>query len=380
MKVAVFDYKIIPTNPGGSSRLQILRHLSESHDFTVFAVEFDNPRPERIQWVKVHSPTRPLFLLFLVFHALAPINYLLHTLLHRRRFDLTMLVESNLSFGQVAYVHFCHSAYLKYWWKASRPTGVRGWARWLDHRLHALLEPCVYRRVRHIVVPSKGLARELEAEYPFVKGKVHIVANPVDVESMVRPDAFDRVAFRNRIGLDPDDVVLVFVALGHFERKGLPLLLEALCHVHNAAVKALVVGGEPNLVAEYRRRAEALGLGNRVVFVGMQRDVRPYLWCSDAFVFPTYYEAFAKVCLQAAAAGLPLIAAPVHGVEEYLRDGENGFFIERTVEGVRRGIDRFAAMPSDDRAMMGALAAQEAQHYSTERFISAWREFLDHVE
>src|SRR6185436_1413111 len=49
----------------------------------------------------------------------------------------------------------------------------------------------------------------------------------------------------------------------------------------------------------------------------------------DAFVFPTLYETFALVCLEAMASGLPVLASPVGGIEDYLHDGENGFHIER---------------------------------------------------
>jgi hypothetical protein len=48
MRIAVFDYKVVPTNPIGSCHLRMLQGLCREHEFTVFAVEFENSCPERI--------------------------------------------------------------------------------------------------------------------------------------------------------------------------------------------------------------------------------------------------------------------------------------------------------------------------------------------
>src|SRR5919204_507405 len=143
------------------------------------------------------------------------------------------------------------------------------------------------------------------------------------------------------------DCVLLFSALGHFERKGLPLLLDALGALRNPALKLVVVGGEADLVAAYRARTVRAGLDRQVKFIGLQRDVRPYLWAADAFVFPSAYEAFSLVAFEAAAAGVVLIATPVNGVREFLRDGDNGILVERSVGGMIDGIRRFQALPPD---------------------------------
>ena len=251
MRIAIFDYKVVPTNPVGSCHRQMLAGLCQEHEFTVFAVEFDNPCPERIRFVRVPVPTRPLALLFLAYHLVAPMVYWLHRLRTGVRFDLVQMVESNLGFGQVAYVHFCHRAYLGRYWKQVGARGLRGWLRWLDHWLHALVEPWVFRGARHIVVPSQGLKRMLEETYTFVRGKVTVIPNPVDLDWMRPPEDFDREGFRQGRGVGPGEVILVFLALGNFEHKGLPLVLEALRGLGDLPVKLWVVGGEADLVREW---------------------------------------------------------------------------------------------------------------------------------
>ena len=108
MRIAVFDYKVHLNNPAGSCHWQMLRALCKEHQFTVFATEFDNPCPEKIDFVRVRVPKRPLFLLFVAFHLAAPVYYFFYRMRHRVKFDLVQYIECNFSFGDVAYSHFCH--------------------------------------------------------------------------------------------------------------------------------------------------------------------------------------------------------------------------------------------------------------------------------
>lgn len=353
----------------------MLAGLCKDHEFTVFAVEFENPCPERIRFVRIPVPKRPLALLFVAYHLMAPLAYWIYRLRTGARFDLVQMVESNLSFGTVLYTQFCHRAYLSRHWKQAGARGLRAWLRYLDHRLHSLCEPWVFRKVERIVVPSQGLKRELEETYPIVRGKMSVIPNPVDLGRMVAPLGFDREGFRRDRGVSSEDVVLVFVALGHFERKGLALVLEALRLLADARVKLWVVGGEADLVAAWRARVQVMGLSGQVTFFGMQWDVRPFLWGADAFVFPSYYEVFPLVSLEAAAAGLPLIVTPLYGVEEFMQDGKTGFVVGRSAAGVLQGIQRFLALPPEERARLGSQARKAVARYGVEAFVQAWRAF-----
>jgi glycosyltransferase involved in cell wall biosynthesis len=378
LRIAIFDYKIIPNNPIGSCHLTMLRALAEEHAFTVFAVEFENPHPDKIRFVRVPSPTRPLALLFVVYHLMAPLCYLLYRLRGGPRFDVIQAVESNLSFGDIFYSHFCHGGYLKQHWKRSGARGLRGWFRWLDHTLHGWMESFVYPRAGTVVVPSRGLARELTTAFPYLESKVTILPNPINVSRLQMAAGFDRQAFRHSLGFNEDPVAL-FVALGQFERKGLPLLLDAMATPGLDRVKLVVVGGESDLIVRYGEESAKRRLSQRVKFVGMQSDVRPYLWSADVFAFPSLYETFSLVTYEAAASGLPIVVTHLYGVEDLLRDGENGFLIETNADGVRQGLARFLALDGPARAAMGERARQAASACSVDNFVSAWRTFYGNL-
>jgi glycosyltransferase involved in cell wall biosynthesis len=375
VRIAVFDYKTIPNNPTGGCNRRMLSGLCREHDFTVFATEFDNPCAERIRYVRVPAIKRPLALLFLTFHVLAPIWYWAHRLRHQVRFDRLQMVESNLAFGDVSYSHFCHRRFLRDHRSQIAGKGLGPCLRVLFHRLQAGMEPWVYGKVKQIVVPSEGLRRELTAEYPQSVNKITVIANPVDVESMRRPDDFDVAAFRSAHHISSDHVVLVFAALGHYERKGLPQLLDALVECKDQRVTLMVVGGTSNLVEKYRAICRDKKLENRVIFFGMQKDVRPFYWSADAFILPSFYEVFPLVALEAAASALPLLVAPVNGIEEFVVNRRNGILFQPTADAIRAGLDQFLSMDEAARRRMGENAAADVQNYGVGAFVQRWEAF-----
>jgi len=138
-------------------------------------------------------------------------------------------------------------------------------------------------------------------------------------------------------------------------------------------LKLVVVGGESGLVGQYQEKVRQMGLERQVRFVGMQKDVRPYLWLSDAFVFPSSYETFSLVSFQAAAAGILPIVSRFHGVDELVVDGVNSLVVACTVDAVRHGIERFLEMSPHERRAMGERAQQDVNPFSAEHFDASWR-------
>lgn len=139
-----------------------------------------------------------------------------------------------------------------------------------------------------------------------------------------------RDALRKQLDYAPDATVCCFVSTGHYGRKGFWLAVEALSNVRTAMpgedVRLLVVGGTVPAVEQLRAQAAERfpGFGQWIHFAGMQPEVEKFYAASDAFLFPSYFEAFCLAEIEAAACGLPLLLTPHHGSEMILRDGKNG--------------------------------------------------------
>jgi glycosyltransferase involved in cell wall biosynthesis len=369
-RVAIVDYAVTEQSPPGSCHLRIVEALRGEIDFTVFATEFDNPDPTRIEWVRVSSVTRPLAARFLSFYASSTF-----ALAHRRNAPVQLIqgVESCTYRQDISYVHFCHRAFLRHHWRQARPAGLRRLSHYVNHRVRSAGERRSLRRATLIVVPSEALARELQAEHAIDLDRVRVIPNPVAVARFGRPADFPREEMRRALRAGPSDLLVVFVALGHYERKGLPELLSALT-MTSSTVRLVVVGGKDDLVRAYRNRATRLGLADRVEFVGDQTDVRPFLWAADAYAAPSAYEVFPLATLQAAAAGLPLVVTPLAAVASFFADGRNGIAVERDVADIARALGRLADGEAAWRLELGAEARRAAARFDVPRFAERWRD------
>ncbi|MGH3049426.1 MAG: glycosyltransferase family 4 protein, partial [Gaiellaceae bacterium] len=88
------------------------------------------------------------------------------------------------------------------------------------------------------------------------------------------------------------------------------------------------------------------------------------------FVFPTWYEAFPLVALEAAASGLPIVASSANGIDELLANGEAGIVAERTAEDVGQALARLVDDP-DLRRSLGAAARDRSADYTWARSVDA---------
>lgn len=141
-----------------------------------------------------------------------------------------------------------------------------------------------------------------------------------------------RVSVRDKLGFTPGETVFVFVSAGHYRRKGFFLAVEAVARLRQQshAAKLLVVGGTDSRLGALREELDARHPCWRefITFTGMVPDVERYFAASDAFLFPSFSEAFALVEVEAAACGLPLFLTRHHGSEMILQDGVNGRYVD----------------------------------------------------
>lgn len=373
MRILAFDHVTTSTNPSGSLLRRVLGGLRDEHEFTVASVAFDNPAPDRIRWVRLAAVRRPQVALFASYHAAVALARA-RGRLPTDDVDLVQSMEANAFGASLVWAHFCHRAYLREHWRAGRPDGVARVSRYLDHKARALLEPAIYRRARSVVATSGGLARELTREFPALDGRITVIPNAVDLARFARPADFDPGVVRRRVGLPEDRLVVAFVALGHFERKGLPLLLEAVARRRDLPVHLAVVGGTPAATNAYRDQARRSGLADRVTFLGTQPDVRPFLWAADAFALPSHYETFSLAPLEAMAAGVPVVVSDLYGMEDVLVPGENGLVVETTPDSIAGALATLVELGEDGRSRLAERGHHDVQAFSEEAFVARWRE------
>jgi len=167
----------------------------------------------------------------------------------------------------------------------------------------------------------------------YMEGEVKHVFQLPDDKVTVIPNGVNAASFQIGSGnvhrshyAAPDERIVFYVGR-LVKEKGVQILLDAAPEVlsHYPQTKFIIAGKGPHL-APLKRQAEALGIANRVYFTGYIDDsVRNslYSW-SDAAVFPSLYEPFGIVALEAMAARTPVIVSDCGGISEIVSHGVNG--------------------------------------------------------
>lgn len=173
-----------------------------------------------------------------------------------------------------------------------------------------------------IVVPTKRESDSLIRFYDAPEEKIGIVPCGVNLE-LFQPEK-KRLA-RQRLELDPDDVILLYV--GRFEAlKGLDILLAAMTYLKSSErLRLVIVGGDGedhHAHQSLKQKTRELRISERCVFTGPieQKNLPPYYNSADVIVIPSRYESFGLVGLEALACGRPVVSTPVGAMDNLLRN------------------------------------------------------------
>ncbi len=181
-----------------------------------------------------------------------------------------------------------------------------------------------YRLHDRVIAISEGIGRILLSE-GLPQEKLRCVRDAIEITPFVEHP--ERAWFEQAFALPPGALVLGVVAQ-LIQRKGHHLLLDAMPEVLAAfpGTQVLLFGKGP-LEAELRTAIERRGLSGVVRLAGFRDDLTRILPCLDLVVHPALMEGLGVSLLQAASAGVPIIASRVGGIPEAVRDGETGLLV-----------------------------------------------------
>lgn len=193
-------------------------------------------------------------------------------------------------------------AFEPFWKKATR---------WLNRKHAVILD--LERRVfdpantRLVIANSQMIRDEILSHFSFPQDRVRVVYNGIHPLADLPP----RDEARRRFGIDPDTFCALFLGTG-WERKGLSTAIKAMEMVDDATL--LVAGRGP---ADFYRGANAR-------FLGPVSDIAALFAAADVLTLPTWYDPFSNACLEALAAGLPVITTSANGFSEIMTSGIHG--------------------------------------------------------
>jgi glycosyltransferase involved in cell wall biosynthesis len=184
----------------------------------------------------------------------------------------------------------------------------------------------IFRKADAIQTISHFLADFAEAR--GTSAPIEVIPNGVDFAHFSQvPHDSDLFPLRERLRKTYTDTFVVHV--GRFvEKNGVDVLIEALPLLPHT-VKLVLIGEGP-LHDQLKARAAELHVEDRIHWLGFiaHKDLPAYLHVCDIFIRPSRSEGFGNVFVEAMAARLPVIATPVGGIVDFLKDKETGVFCE----------------------------------------------------
>jgi UDP-glucose:(heptosyl)LPS alpha-1,3-glucosyltransferase len=240
------------------------------------------------------------------------------------------------------------------------------------------LAPCVVaisQRVRKDILRHYGGSDTTGIREKNVK----VIYNGVDSEEFSPADSVEeRSRIRKRLGLAPDDVVVLFVGTGIF-RKGFKHLLRAGAILKNRGANISILAmGRPEGQGGASKLAKRWKMEGNVRFSPAHEYPANVYRAADLFCLPSIYEPFGFACLEALASGLPCIVSRACGAAEILSEAKNGYILEEADDADTLAEHIESLFDEKVRRQMGESARTLAEKYpiskNTDQMLEVYQE------
>lgn len=239
-------------------------------------------------------------------------------------------------------------------------------------RLYEALDVVVLRRALGVIAVCARAALELRARGLH---NVIVIPNAVDVEHI--ESCGTRLSARAELGIGDEPVAGTVSRLS--PEKGIEYFIDAAPMVLKQcpAARFVVIGGGP-LSLKLSRRAELLGLADRLTFVGHRPDAARLIKAMDVFVLPSLRENMPVALLEAMACGVSLVASDVGGVGEVLSGTGVQPIAPGSPQAIATAVSTLLADPSLRAAQAAALKAR-ANDFSFDHQVRQFETLLSDI-
>lgn len=230
------------------------------------------------------------------------------------------------------------------------------------HLLILNIEKRIFKETRLIIANSRMVKEQIVRHYSVPEDKIRVIYNGVDLERFSPENRGKwREIIREKLGISKEARVLLFVGSG-FERKGLITLIRSLALIKRDDLMTLIIGKGD--IDRYAMLTKSLGLNERIIFLGVQKDIEKMYAIADLFVLPTLYDPFSNATLEAMASGIPVITTRNNGVSEIIEKGKEGYILDRLSDPIELA-DKIEVSLSN-LEFMGKMARIKAEGFSIE--------------
>lgn len=241
--------------------------------------------------------------------------------------------------------------------------------------LYYPIERFLSRKCDYLVTINK---EDYNRAQTFHAGNVRYIPGVGVNISRIANTEVDRAAMKESIGIPSDGIMILSIG-EMIERKNHQVIIKALGKLQRKDIYYVICGKGP-LRDELATLADGLGIGERTLFLGFRRDIPELCNTADISAFPSRIEGLGLAGIEAMAAGVPLVSSNVHGILDYVIDGETGYACAPDdVDGFARAIQTLADSP-ELRASMKEKCLEAVKPFeinnALEEMWSIYREIL----
>ena len=174
-----------------------------------------------------------------------------------------------------------------------------------------------------VIVNSNYMKNEIQRLFGLPFDKINVIPNGINLSNFTGIERdYD---FRRQYAMDNEKIILYVGRLVY--EKGVQHLIAAMPKIlSNYNDAKLIIAGRGGMIDELRAEASNLGLNDKIYFTGYlnSKQVQKMYKCADVAVFPSTYEPFGIVALEAMLAGVPTVVSDVGGLDEIVTHGVDG--------------------------------------------------------
>lgn len=184
----------------------------------------------------------------------------------------------------------------------------------LLHPVYLYLEKRCFKNSKLIISNSEMVKQQIIDNYDIDSKKIKVVYNGIEFKKSNYQKSFAKLS--TEFSISKHQSIILFVGSG-FKRKGVCEFLKIFSQLKSKNVRGFIIGQDKN-IEYYENISKKLKINDKVTFTGPRIDVDDFYSISDILLFPTHYDPFSNVVLEAMYYHNAVFTTSLNGASELL--------------------------------------------------------------
>lgn len=230
----------------------------------------------------------------------------------------------------------------------------------IDHSLKKMIRHGI-EKSDAVTAVSESLINQTR-DMLHIDKDIHVIYNFVNEEEYVKKDLPE---IKQQYGIAPEEKVVIHISNFRKVKRVNDIINTFYKIQHSIKAKLLLVGDGPEYSEAYQL-VENLGITNKVLFLGKQKNISDLLSISDLTLLMSEKESFGLALLEAMSCGVPCIGTNVGGIPEVIEHNETGYIVDLgdTEQAAEYAIEILGNNSLLERFSINALAHARQNFYS----------------